>query len=425
MELIELYQRLGLGLAIGLLIGIERGWQERGAEEGSRTAGIRTFGLIGLLGGLLAILSLPDRFLVLALGFVVFAAALTLFKWREARDKGDYSATTLIAGFLTFTLGAYAALGEMAIAAAAAVAATALLASKALLHGWLRQLEWREIRAALVLLTMTFVLLPILPDRAIDPWETLNPYKIWLMTILIASVSFAGYVAVRAVGERKGVQLAAIAGGLVASTAVTLNFARLAARNPSKATLLSYGAVLAGAVMMVRVLVIVIIIAPIIFLELAIPLLAAAAASALLAYICIHDKDNPDATDNSLQFDNPFDLDVVLKFGALLAAMLVISRFVQSSFGDPGLFGLAAIAGSVDVDAITLSIVQMKDFGLTTGTMAHAILIAVLSNTLSKVCLGWLVGGRRVGIPMTTAAVAAISAAVATLVLYENIGTYG
>src|SRR5690606_15126556 len=137
----------------------------------------------------------------------------------------NFSATGVVAAALTFALGAYATLGNEAVAVAAAVAMAILLALRESLHNWVRKLTWLEIRSALMLLAMTFLLLPILPNRPIDPWQVLNPAEIWLFAILIAAISFAGYVAIRALGERKGVAVAAIAGGLTSSTATTLSFA--------------------------------------------------------------------------------------------------------------------------------------------------------------------------------------------------------
>ena len=158
---------------------------------------------------------------------------------------------------LTFMLGAFAVLGDPAVAAAAGVAAAVLLATKVQLHGWLARITWPELRAGLILAAMTFIALPLLPHRAIDPYGAINPYELWLMTILIAAVSFAGYAAIRIAGPERGTVLAAAAGGLVASTAVTLTLARLARDNPARVRLLGGSVILSGAIMLLRVLVVV------------------------------------------------------------------------------------------------------------------------------------------------------------------------
>ncbi|MGM0412351.1 MAG: MgtC/SapB family protein, partial [Pseudomonadota bacterium] len=167
---------LALAVAVGLLVGIERGWQARESEEGARTAGIRTFALTGLLGGLAGLLA--DALAApLLLGLAFLAVALFLGfalqqRWQRYADAG---ATTLVAALVVFLLGALATLGRPVEAAAGAVVTTVLLSLKPTLHGWLRRLEDRELHAALKLLVISVVLLPLLPDRGYGPWDALNP----------------------------------------------------------------------------------------------------------------------------------------------------------------------------------------------------------------------------------------------------------
>src|SRR6516165_6911399 len=219
MDLQELISRLAVALGIGLLIGLERGWRRRGATPGSRAAGIRTFALSGLLGGVIAALAqaLPKQesggvaslAIVLGVAFAAYSAVIALFARDENQAAGNFSATTAIAGMLTFALGAYALLGDMRIAAGAAVAATALLAAREELHGWVEQITWPELRSAVVLLAMTFIGLPILPDAPLGPFGGVNPREVWLIAIVLASVSFLGYAAVKYFGARRGLLLAA------------------------------------------------------------------------------------------------------------------------------------------------------------------------------------------------------------------------
>lgn len=213
MDTTELATRLGLALALGFVIGLERGWKEREEGEGHRTAGLRTFSLIGLLGGIFGMLSLGGDRILISAGFLLTGAVLAAFMWREGEREGDYSATTLVAALLTFLLGAFAVLGDMAVTAGAGVATVGLLAYKRQLHGFLARLTWAELRSGLLLGAMTFIALPLLPDRAIDPWGALNPHELWLITILIAAVSFLGYVAVKLAGPSRGVVVAAALAG--------------------------------------------------------------------------------------------------------------------------------------------------------------------------------------------------------------------
>lgn len=162
-------QRAGLSVAIGLLMGVERGWQERRERSGWRVAGIRTYTLIGTLGGICGLLTGSSPF-ALSLCFFAFAIPFGILEWRRIDHSNNFSATNFVAGLLTFALGAYAAAGNMLVAAAGAVISAAVLAERHVLHGFLRHLRWVELRGAIVLLAMTVVLLPVLPDRTIDPW---------------------------------------------------------------------------------------------------------------------------------------------------------------------------------------------------------------------------------------------------------------
>jgi uncharacterized membrane protein (DUF4010 family) len=216
----ELFRRLAVALAIGLLIGLERGWQLREEAEGERTAGLRTYALAGLLGGVCAAASAVSSPLLLAVALASFTAAFTLFAWFEATTEHNFSVTGVVAAILTFMLGAYAVLGHPLVAVAAAVAMAVLLALKEPLHSWVRALTWPEIRAVLTLLVMSFLLLPLLPNRTIDPWDVFNPAEIWLLAILIAGVSFVGYIAIRLMGDQTGIVVASIAGGVTSSTAI-------------------------------------------------------------------------------------------------------------------------------------------------------------------------------------------------------------
>ena len=219
---------LAAALAIGLLVGTERGWRSREVKEGERVAGLRTYGLIGLLGGTVGLLSRHLGELVLAISFIAITGAVTAVYITQRRDGGDKGMTSLIAMLLTFALGALVSLGEVTVAASAAVVATLLLRFKFMLHGWLKKIEQQELHAALQLLLISVVLLPVLPNQGYGPWQALNPYEIWWMVILIASISFVGYIAMKVGGAEKGIMFASFFAGLVSSTALTLYFSRLA-----------------------------------------------------------------------------------------------------------------------------------------------------------------------------------------------------
>jgi uncharacterized membrane protein (DUF4010 family) len=417
MERDDLLLRLGMALAIGFLIGLERGGKDRSEKEGQRTAGLRTFTLIALLGGLFGALTRDQNFLMLASGFVVVSGSLAAFFWREGVSEDDFSATSLVAVMLTFMLGAFTVLGDPVVAAAAGVATAGLLATKVQLHGWLSRITWPEFRAGLILLAMTFIALPLLPHRAIDPYEAINPYELWLMTILIAAVSFAGYAAIRIVGSERGTVLAAAAGGLVASTAVTLTLARLARDNPTRVRLLGGSVILSGAIMLLRVLVVVAVINLAFALTLAPALVAGALAMLLLAFWLIRwapqDRKKSGA---DIKLKNPFDLVEVLRFGLILTVIMLLAVAARHFFGEAGLVGLAAISGLADVDAITLSMAKTAGADATTGP-ALAILTAVGVNTVAKTGYAAYVGGSRIGLIVMLGTVLGFAAAAAAYLL--------
>jgi len=396
MDQTDLVLRLGLSTAVGFLIGLERGWRERDEEEGHRTAGLRTFTLIGLMGGIFGALSLGGNLAFLAAGFVTIGVTVGAFMWREGQQKDDLSATSLVAAMLTYVLGAFAVLGNLQVAAGAGVATVVLLAHKEILHEWLTRISWPELRSGLLLAAMTFMLLPLLPDRAIDPWNALNPHTIWLMTILIAAVSFGGYAAVKLAGPRTGLILSALLGGMFASTAVTLSLARLAPDNPSHVRLLAGGILAAGCVMLLRVLVVTALINSQLSLAIAPVLLVAAAAMGILAFVFVSARNDVEVKGiQEFSLKNPFDIFEVLRFGALLAVVMLAVALARTQPGDSSVLAVAAVSGLADVDAITLSVAR---FGEVSPAAINAILAAVAVNTFAKGAYAWLAGGARLGL---------------------------
>src|SRR5258708_1803205 len=365
MDTSELFQRLALALAIGLLVGIERGWQEREGAEGSRTAGIRTYALVGLLGGVWAALTPKFGALPLAVAAAAFAGAFTLFQYREVSAKEQFSVTGTVAGMLVFALGAYAVVGEMEIAGAAGAATVALLAARQNLHEFLRKLTWPELRSGVLLLAMTFVLLPVLPNRPLDPFGSFNPFELWLMTVSIAALSFAGYVAVRIMGPRRGLIVSAAAGSLVSSTTVTLNNARLAAQSKSgnDNDLFAVPICVAWIVSLIRMTVIAGVLNSRLLPTLVWPI-AAAIVVLCVALIYFNRKAAGEKSQPKISFRNPFDLDWVLAFGALLAVVTVGSKILFTLFGEPGLLVIAGVSGFADVDPVTLSAARLAGTGV-------------------------------------------------------------
>ena len=406
---IDLFTRLGVALAIGLMVGIERGWKARGVEDHRRAAGFRTYGLAGLLGGVSGVLAPTFGGPFVGLVFIAFSAAFGAFHWIEAQIRGAASATSVVAGMLTFLLGALAAVGQVQAAIAAAVAMTVLLALREPLHRWLAALTWEEIRAALILLVMSFLLLPLLPDRAVDPWGAVNLHEVWLLAIMIALISFAGYVAVRAFGDRLGILLTAAAGGLASSTAATLTFARLARGHPLAANLLAGGVLISGAVMLVRVGVIAGALNPGLIGVLWLPLALAALVQAgvALSLILAANRQRGDQPTAQLAITNPLAVATSLRLAGFIVVVMLAVELVQRVWGGGGVLAVAALAGVADVDAITISIARAEAVA---ALAAPAILLAVAVNTAAKAVMAAWLGGAAIGLRVALGSLAALVA---------------
>lgn len=414
MDTLELFHRLAVALAIGLLIGLERGWKAREEPEGDRTAGLRTHGLAALIGGLwgaLAALRDDGGLIGLALGFAAYTGAMALFFYRETERDNRLDATNLVAAMLAFMLGAFAVAGNVAAAAAAGVAATALLALKQSLHAWLRRLTWVELRSALILLVMTVVMLPVLPRKTIDPWGAINPHEIWLMTVLIAVISFVGYVAGKLLGDRNGIAVTGFAGGLVSSTAVTVSMAERAAREPDKAGTLAGGALISCATMVARVVVVIAIVNVALLDKLGLPLaLACAVLAGSGLYLVSRDTTLDNGAGHDVPLGNPIDIRSVFKFGAVLMLIIVASKVATRFAGDAGAYAVAALSGIADVDAVTLTMSRLGGNSIDSSVAARAIAIVVVVNTLVKASIGAFSGGSAFGRRMAAASAGALLA---------------
>lgn len=414
MDQASLFTRLAVALGIGLLVGLERGWHTRDEETHQRAAGFRTFALSGLLGGVAGVIARDMGALFLGFVFLGYAAAFTAFHWLEARAGKSLSVTSVIAGLLTFLLGTLAVIGDMRVAIASAVAMTVLLALREQLHHWIASLAWREIRAVLTLLAMSFLLLPILPDRTIDPWHAINPHEIWLLAIMIAGISFGGYVAVRVFGDRLGVVMAAIAGGVASSTATTLTLARLGRSHPEAARLTSAGILIAGTVMILRVAIVALALNARLLGQLLAPLAAAGILLAMAAVILLLRGSGTERLD--LQITNPLEIGTALRLSAFIVAVSLAAKLLLHAFGDLGVLLVAGLSGLADVDAVTLSMARLGGAGLDLTVAGRAILIVAAVNTVTKAGMaGWL-GGRRIGLQVGAASAAALLAGLAVAI---------
>jgi uncharacterized membrane protein (DUF4010 family) len=375
---------MAVALAAGLVIGFERGWSERETPEGGRVAGLRTFGLIGLAGGLVAVIAaLVDVFVAAAVTLAL--AGVLIVAWRAAAGR-DLGATTEVGAVVAFALGLLAGLGHFVPAMGGAVAVAVLLGLKPQLHGWLRGIDRHELFAGLQLVLIAAVILPLLPDRGYGPYGALNPARLWWMVVLVAGVSFAGYIASRLLGARAGLLLSGALGGLASSTATTMALARRAAGSRTDGLQGPVGAVagaiaLAWSVMFLRILVLVAAIAPAVARGLAVPVLAAVAGG-ILAALWFWRRDRHEA--GIVAAGSPLNLRSALAFAAAMAVIAVAAQAGRAMFGDAGLFAVAALSGLLDTDAISLAVAYQTRDGLPAGVAVLAVATACAVNTVVK-----------------------------------------
>ncbi len=383
---------LAVALSLGLLIGVERGWKYRELKEGSRIAGLRTYGLISLLGAVAALLAEQLGGYLLGLIFIGVSLALTA-SYVTHQNKKDVSLTSLISALLAFGYGALVMLGYLVEASAMAVVTTVLLSLKDQLHRWLWLLEKKELWAALELLIISVVVLPILPDKEMGPWQALNPYEIWWMVVLISSISFMGYFAMKIAGAKKGIMLTALFAGFVSSTALTLQFSRMAKESKQVAPLLAAGVLFACGTMYPRVLLVAGVINPALIPLLAPPVLL----MSLLVYcpaLWFWHLGYKTVPEDIAPPSSPISLISALGFGSLLALILLLSSALKETVGDAGILLLAAASGVADVDPINLSLSGMSREGLALDVAVLGIAIAASVNSLLKAGMAGAIGGR-------------------------------
>ena len=384
--------RLAIALAVGLIIGMERGWKSRKSPTGWRVAGVRSFASVGLFGGISALLGREFGAGFLAVTFFGLALIVAVSYVMTVRDTQDFGITTELSLLMTFVLGALAVSGFEEEAVAGSVVLATLLGFKRELHQILRKLDRREIIATLQLLIVSAVALPLLPNRNIGPWEALNPRTIGWLVLLIAGISYIGYFTMRIFGSRIGLLATAIVGGLVSSTAVTVAYGRMARKEKGNFALLGAGISLAAATMAVRLLIEVGIVNPDLLSWLMAPI-GLLAIIPLIAAIVIATTTKQNSLSAEVKLSNPVELGAAFGFAVILSILFVLVRAAQSWFGDTGIYVLSAISGIADVDAVSLSLAQATRENLPIAVGSIGILIAAIVNTVVKALLATFIGG--------------------------------
>ncbi|QDK34453.1 MgtC/SapB family protein [Sphingomonas sp. IC081] len=415
---------LAVSLALGLLVGIQRGWVLREQAAGTRFAGVRTFALMGLSGGISGQLFIqapgPSTVVLAAAALLVLIGYL-----KDSRINATVSGTGALVALLTLASGFYVGLGQRLTGTAIAVVMVLLLTLRDQLHGWIDRLSQREVLSIARFALIALVILPLLPDQPFGPYQAWNPRKLWLIVVLVSGFSFAGYFAARLLGATRGVIATAAAGSLVSSTAVTASLASRMKQAGDADAALPAGIACASAIMFVRVLLLASALAPAAlptFARLVVPgLVIALVAAALLLHrtrkaapaspspaLPSPSPPAPTPAASDMPVRNPFDIGPALVLAGLVMVLTVASLWVLNTFGERGLAVVLAISGSVDVDSAIITMGGLAGQSLDARTAGLVLAVPVALNTLFKAGLsislaGWQ-QGRAAALPLIASA---------------------
>jgi uncharacterized membrane protein (DUF4010 family) len=388
----QLLVTLLISLGLGLLVGLQREF------TGHRIAGIRTLGLITLMGTISAMLAQSLGGWVVAAALVGVAAITVMANLASHRrhDETSPGVTSELAMLVMFAVGAYLAVGPREVAVAVGAGVAILLHFKPVLHGFVARLGETDVRAIMQFALISLIILPAVPDRTMGPYGVLNPRNIWLMVVLVVGMSLAGYVAYKFLGRSAGLALCGLLGGLISSTATTVSYARRAAATPGAATSAAAVIMIASTVVYGRLLIEIAVTSPAFLRVAAPPLLILAgisAASAVAAWMAARHT-----TDGIAEQSNPTQLRTALFFGAMYAVVLIAVATAKANLGQGGLYAVAGLSGLTDMDAITLSVSRMvagtDDQQLEPSAAWRAIVIASMSNMTFKGIMAATLGGR-------------------------------
>jgi uncharacterized membrane protein (DUF4010 family) len=382
-------EKLALAPGLGLLVGFQREW------TAPHVAGIRTFALITVFGTVIGLFfNTLGGWIVGAGVFALTAMIVVVNIMRFSGREKQPGLTTQVAALIMYAVGVAIAIDQMVLAVIVGGVVAVLLQWKRPLHGFVERIGEKDARAIFQLVLIGLVVLPVLPDKDYGPYRVINPYEIWLMVVLICGISVGSYLAYKFLGPRAGTVLGGILGGLISSTATTVSYSRRSRKTPDVTVLASLVIMVASTIVFGRVIVEIAIVAPTILPQLAPPLAVMMVLMMLISaamYMFVRKDEQVAPLD-----EDPSDLKSALLFGILYAAVLFAVAVAKEHFGDEALYGVAALSGLTDMDAITLSTAQMiKADRLAINTGWRMILVGAMSNLFFKACAVAFLGNRR------------------------------
>jgi uncharacterized membrane protein (DUF4010 family) len=387
-DALEVAVRLGVAAIGGLAVGVEREWSARARARSPRFAGVRTFLLLGLLGGLgttLADLAGP------AVGLVVLAAAgaLVVGAYVTTARGGDVDGTTEVSALVVLASGALAGRGYLALASGLSALTSLVLVEKSRIHALVHRLQSETVEAAARFAVLALVVLPLLPEGPFGPAPGFRPRELWALVLVFSGLSFAGFLALRLVGPDRGHVVAGLLGGLISSTAVTLSFARESRTSEAPGRALGQGVIAACTVLLVRVALLATVlnaavgwrVVPYLLLPLVVGLGVALVAGRGAGHV----------SGGSLP-GNPLRLVAAIQMALVFQAVLYVVEWVRGWLGSPGVLLSAAGLGLTDMDALTYAMTRLPADGADLTTAAQALAVGVLANTLLKLVLVFSIG---------------------------------
>ncbi len=400
---VVILQQLGVALALSSLIGLER---ESKYQKSSYAAfgGIRTFALIGILGALSYGLFPTSQifFSVMTVGFLALVVAGYVMLAGQHKDMG---ATSEVAAILVYFIGVLSAMEHYVVATTIALAVMIILHFKDPLHKWARHISNSEMISTIQFMIIAFIVLPLLPNQYMGPYDFFNPYLVWLMVVFISGISFLSYIAMRVFGEKKGITLTGFLAGFISSTALAISLAHYSKGKKNVSSPIVFAMLIAGSTLFVRVLVEVFVVNPELFTVLLWPfVLMAGVGFSIATFFWLTEKSGKEVSrfnKKTLEMESPFRLRPALKFGLIFSGILFISKYALVVMGDRGVFITSFITGLLDVDAITISMANMvKNSDLSQNVGAIAILIAAVVNTMVKVVFFTMFGDKKIALKL-------------------------
>jgi uncharacterized membrane protein (DUF4010 family) len=385
-----------LSVLLGFSIGLQREVSFALREENTTFTGARSFAIISLIGVLAAYFKANFIWITIVITFIFGALLISSFIIRVLRHEKSGS-TTEFAAIAAFLIGMLVYDGLYLFATFITAVVIFILDIRSNILQLADKTTKKDLHSMVLFLLITFIILPILPNHTIDPYQIINPYFIWMMVVLISGLSFAGYIAARLIGVTRGIMVAGFFGGFLSSTATTITFSKKIDKQNKTTRHVAAAIALACTTMYIRI----IIVSAFIDISIAMKLLPAYLLATITGYMYVyylykHSEKSP--IDVDFMYQNPLELTEALKFGLLFGIVFGATTLLKHWTGDPGVYLSSLLSGVSDVDAITLSLTTLyTDGNLKLYTALIGIVIATFSNSLTKLAIAYTTGNKVLG----------------------------